>query len=62
MRFIVGVGAVAGLGIVDGWLPGVAVEKLDGVDLPGATERLVVEAFVEAVASTVLESRPTNPD
>ena len=31
MRSTVGVGAVAGLGIVDGWLPGVAVEKLDGV-------------------------------
>ena len=29
MRSAVGVGAVAGLGIVDGWLPGVAVEKLD---------------------------------
>ena len=29
MRFNVGVGAVAGLGIADDWLPGVAVEKLD---------------------------------
>ena len=29
MRSIAGVGATAGLGIADDWLPGVAVEKLD---------------------------------